>query len=141
MPRYEPLSPSMGTIIRGDDGRAALDHDQLVRDVERCGAVLLRDFGFGVAEFENLTRKFTSQFLVHHSPGRAFVNADGTTQTVTPGNAYTAAHIERGYAPPIPDFLFFHCVRPAARNGETTLYDGYQVLECLGRRGQSVFLQ
>ncbi|MCA2216671.1 TauD/TfdA family dioxygenase [Jidongwangia harbinensis] len=72
--------------------------------------------------------------LRYENPFRAereVVDGDTTTTTVTSGTRAIALHRESSYLPGAPDLLTFHCVRPAAAGGETTLCDGVALLAAL----------
>jgi alpha-ketoglutarate-dependent taurine dioxygenase len=100
---------------------------------------MLRGFDVTVEEFEDFSREVAPDFLIHHDVGRGYVSEDGTTQTVMPGSHGLPAHVERGYAPPIPNFISFICIHPAESDGETTLYDGQEIFEHLSPEAQRFF--
>jgi len=62
---------------------------------------------------------------------RDLVPDDPTTTTVTCGTEGIPLHREASYLPGAPDLLTFHCVRPAAVGGATTLCDGVALLDAL----------
>ncbi|MEZ5920158.1 MAG: TauD/TfdA family dioxygenase [Parvularculaceae bacterium] len=119
---------------------ARLEPDCLASHLKEAGAVVLRGFNASVEEFEELTKEISPEFLVHHDLGRLFISADGTTQTVVPGTEPLLAHIERGYTAPIPGTIFFYCDRPAASDGETTLYDGFSMFNKLAPETKRFYL-
>ncbi len=134
------LSPKMGVVLTGErQDLATIDRPTLTNHLRQRGAVVMRGFGLTVGEYEDLSRELSRDFLVHHDLDRLFVSNDGTTQTVVPGTGWLPAHVERGYAAPIPGMLFFYCDRPPLEAGETTLYDGYDIFQALDADAQHFF--
>ena len=130
----------MGIILSGTrDDMPSINREAIRAKLRAHGAVLLRGFDLTVEEFEELSQEVSPEFLVHHDVGRMYVSEDGTTQTVVPGTDSLPAHVERGYAAPIPAALFFYCDQPAEQDGETTLFDGYQIFEHLSLEAQRYF--
>jgi hypothetical protein len=137
-----PMHRSTGIVLTGRKGELPLlTRETIVNNLQRYGVVLLREFEATLAEFEDFTKRLTPDFLVHLGFGREFISQDGTTQTVARGNGYLQAHVERGYAPPIPSLVFFYCVRPADEDGATTIYDGFDVFETLSEEMKQFFLR
>ena len=106
----------------------------------RNGHVLLRGFVRDLREFERLTRRFSKRFRVHGNPHRVWASADGQTQAVDPGASALPAHSEMSYNPHYPDTLWFYCLSPSPRGGETTLCDGISVLDAFDPRVREFFL-
>lgn len=128
----KPLTPAFGIQLFGASGAACMLADpDISQSILKHGVVILRGFEARPEEFESLTTRVTPSFMVHVGLGRDFISEDKTTQSVAKGMDYIPAHIERGYAPPVPRFVFFYCARPADVGGETTVYDGYEVFAAL----------
>ena len=127
-----PLAESFGLEVLGAPRAVpSLKGAEVAQAILKHGVVVLRGFAATSAEFESLTTRITPSFMVHVGLGRDFISEDKTTQSVAKGIDYIPAHIERGYAPPVPRFVFFYCARPADSGGETTVYDGYDVYAAL----------
>lgn len=134
------LTPRMGIVLSGRrDDLDQINREEIRVKLREHGAILIRGLDLTVAEFEELSQEISPEFLVHHDVGRMYVSDDGTTQTVVPGNDSLPAHVERGYAAPIPATLFFYCDQPAEADGETTLFDGYEIFENLSPEAQRFF--
>ncbi|KQY26182.1 hypothetical protein ASD21_22670 [Caulobacter sp. Root1455] len=137
-----PLTERMGLVLTGSrDDLSRIDRAMLSKKVAEHGAVILRGFELTVDDFETLSQEVAPEFLVHHDVGRMYISDDGTTQTVVPGMEGIPAHVERGYAAPIPATLFFYCNHPPDSEGETTLYDGFELFERLSPESQKFFAE
>lgn len=135
-----PLTPRMGLVMTGSrEDIGQIDRAMLSKRIAKHGAVVLRGFDLSLPEFEELTQEVAPEFLVHHDVGRMYISEDGTTQTVVPGYEGIPAHVERGYAAPIPATLFFYCNHPPDADGETTLYDGFEIFENLNPEARKYF--
>lgn len=144
--RIDPLTPSFGVEVRGDLPEIlALDRDRLLEILRLHGAAVFRETGASQKDYEDVTRKLSNNFLIHHGSykgeERLFKNEEGTTQTVAPGHGDIPPHVERGYAPPIPDVQSFYCIRPAEDGGPTTLYDGVDFLQSLSPATRRFFVE
>ena len=108
------------------------DFAQLYSAYQEHGAILLRDSLMNLDAFEALTNFFCGTF--HHVGGRSAMrqdNGDGFTTSVWPGNMEKLAHTEGSFRPVLhrPDTAFFCCITPPASiGGETTLFDGAEML-------------
>jgi alpha-ketoglutarate-dependent taurine dioxygenase len=139
------LRGDFGAVVTGDRGELlGADSEALMGLVRKNGAVLFKGTGATVDDFEQVTFKCSGAFLVHHGTGRDFVNQDGTTGTVAPGFDQIPPHIERAYAPPIPDMVFFYCKTPVSAGsdgGATTIYDGFDIFSTLSPELQRWFVE
>jgi alpha-ketoglutarate-dependent taurine dioxygenase len=134
------LTPEMGVVLTGTrEDLPQVQRSAIDRHLRERGAVMLRGFDLTIEEYEDLSREMSPEFLVHHDVGRMFISEDGTTQSVVPGTYGLPAHVERGYAAPIPGLLFFYCNKPADEDGETTLFDGYEIFNNLTPEAQEFF--
>jgi len=91
------------------------------------GVVHLRGLLPDLAAFEDWSRTACPGFVRHASLVCSPAGQDGATRTDVHGLAALPAHVERGYAFPVPEFLFIYCRRPADHGGEVTLHDGFEV--------------
>lgn len=108
--------------------------DALVADLERHGAVLLRDFGIpDVATFRAIVAEFVPSLAGYcggDSP-RRLVAEHVYTSTSYPATLPIALHNEMSYSRVYPTLIGFYCETPATRGGETPLADGRRVLAAL----------
>ena len=114
---------------RLDVGRSLLQ-----RQVARVGAILFR--GFGVRDARALSSLVASaggepmRYLGGDSP-RTHVGGEVYTSTECPPAIRIPLHNELSYLSVYPRHLWFACVTPAARGGETTIADGRAIWRAL----------
>jgi hypothetical protein len=131
------MTPTFGVIFRAARPGLGLDalhgHAATLRDAVRgTGAILLRGFDFGVADFEAFCALFSERAVVH--PGTRLggrVRVSETTATVDVGTLPFPWHAELGYAPQRPDLVAFTCESAPQRGGETMLTDGCAIADRL----------
>lgn len=135
--RAEPMGPSFGQVLLGSrSGQtpgARLPAASLLRTLlAESGAVLVRDFGLTVRDFDAFSLHPEDRFLVHPATvngGREPVST--TTATVDNGVLPFPWHRELGYAPSPPDLVLFYGERPSREGGETWLTDGCAIADRL----------
>lgn len=126
----EPIVDGMGALIRGSRGTelSALSDSDLLALFRDRNLLLFRGFEVGMERFMALTERLSSSFMTY--AGGAFtrerVGDDPTMMTVTaPTQHYPVPlHGEMYYLERRPKILWFHCVRPVKKGGETTFGDG-----------------
>jgi alpha-ketoglutarate-dependent taurine dioxygenase len=130
---------SFGLIIHSGKNGHVLDLDiELVKDrFRQHGMLLLRGFRVTHTSFSEFTARFLSQHQLHDS-------SHGTSDrvaTVYAGQHAIVYHAELSATPLRPDIIWFHCVTPAHRDGETTVCDGIRVFHSLRPETREVFLR
>ena len=143
----EPMARTFGTVFhatRPGQSLATLHpHAGTLRDALRdSGAVLLRGFEFGIAEFEACCTLFSERPVVH--PGTRLggrMRISEATATVDAGTRPFPWHAELAYAPHRPDIVAFTCERAPARGGETLLTDGCAIADRLSSLAASIAAQ
>lgn len=111
-----------------------IDPEKIKQHIIEDGIVLIRNSAITVADFEDLSEQLMSKCMVHHGTGtqqRDAVNKEGTTSTVNKGFSKLPFHKEYAYAAGGPDLMVFHCVTPAAQDGETIACDGIDLYAAL----------
>ncbi|HEX2252554.1 MAG TPA: TauD/TfdA family dioxygenase [Thermoanaerobaculia bacterium] len=153
---HRPLASTFGLVLEAPAGAAPGAGPEVLAGpagegwggvaalLREHGAVLFRGFAGGrdgfLAVSEALSRDFSTYrggFFHDRKP----VDGNATLLTVTGA--------EEGYAVPLhgemyyndrrPGLLWFHCERPAAEGGETTLADGEEVWRRLGEESRRLF--
>ena len=126
------IAPGFGLHVdlSGAPARTVPDAD-LRQALARHGVVHLRGALADIAAFEQWSRAVCPGFVRHASPVRTAAGLDGATWTDVHGQEAMPAHIERGYAFPVPEVLFVYCRRAAGRGGEITVHDGFEVYAAL----------
>lgn len=115
---------------------------QLVQDIAKYGAVLLR--GFNITSDEQFEKTILSmpQF---NGIGEAFMAENGRTHVddlkfvlhtnsvyKTGGTLYLGGfHTENYYSLDVPGYIFFYCVQPSTLGGETGIIDTQKIYQCL----------
>jgi alpha-ketoglutarate-dependent taurine dioxygenase len=141
------MASTFGTVFRatrpGQSLSALHGHAATLRDAVRdSGAIFLRGFEFGLADFEAFCALFSGQAVVHPGTrlgGRSRVS--DTTATVDSGTLPFPWHAELGYAPQRPDLVAFTCEQAPQRGGETLLTDGCAIADRLSATGAAVAKQ
>jgi alpha-ketoglutarate-dependent taurine dioxygenase len=142
---YESVSLSdrpWGRLLRatGPANLLDLEFEQVAEALREFGALLVRGFetGPGFAEFADRFSDTTLDRL-HGGQNRREVPGDDKTSTVNLGTQLIGPHAELAYSPRRPDLLWFHCARPSASDGQTTLFDGIEVLANLPEELRELF--
>jgi alpha-ketoglutarate-dependent taurine dioxygenase len=132
-----------GGVIVPQRGCSLLElaSDDVMAVLTREAAVLFRGFGADLAAMHALGERLPMRFGVHPNLKREVVSADASTLLVDPDFTEIAPHQELGYLPATPDYLWFLCLHPPAKGGETTIIDGARVFAALSPRMRSRFEQ
>ncbi|WP_188152151.1 TauD/TfdA family dioxygenase [Teredinibacter waterburyi] len=109
------------------------DNTLLLNELRSHGVLLVRSEGehADLGDFEKFTQTLASSFTVHGNPARSLISDDGFTQEVDAGTHALPPHSEMTYMPFYPDTMWFYCVQPPQAQGETTVFDGVEMLERL----------
>jgi hypothetical protein len=135
--RVEPLCDGTRAVscrptVPGLDVRDWLvgSGDTLRRLHDEHGAVLLRGFcPLGAAGLAHLATALSGELLdyTNRSTPRTRIDGKVFTSTEYPADQTIPLHNEMSYTDTWPDTLFFGCMVPAARGGETPLADSARV--------------
>jgi alpha-ketoglutarate-dependent taurine dioxygenase len=114
-------------------GWAERNRPWIEEKVLKHGAVLFRNFTMNtVADFEHVVASISAGGAVEYrfraSP-RTQVGNNIYTSTDYPATQPIFPHNEHSYSPVFPLRLFFHCVTPAAKQGETPIADCRRILQ------------
>lgn len=116
--------------MRGTGKLEDLEVEAVCNAFQKYSVVLFRGFESGQDHFRTFSSKISSEFVTHVNFSRPFYG-DRTMTGVSPGHGHFFAHAEMGYLPFKPDVAWFYCECPARKGGETTIYDGIEVLKRL----------
>jgi alpha-ketoglutarate-dependent taurine dioxygenase len=94
------------------------------------GAILFRGFFDSISEFELFIRTVSGDLAPYQdrSSPRHPVSGNIYTSTDHPADQRIPLHNENSYSSAFPMKLFFACVTPAERGGETPIADGRKIL-------------
>jgi alpha-ketoglutarate-dependent taurine dioxygenase len=149
-----PISEEFGTRIVATDKSNifAIDQENIRSLFKKSGVLLFRDFDINTDKFEQFTNLFGTEFM-HYIGGaqvRKIINKNGD-QTISSVNFYTDSdkqqkrtfklplHGEMFYTKSRPTLLWFYCVAPPLKDGETTVCDGVQVYQELSEATKNLF--
>jgi alpha-ketoglutarate-dependent taurine dioxygenase len=111
--------------------------DELVAELHRSGALLLRDFSIeGPGNFREIAEVFAPRLKSYaggDSP-RTMIADKVYTSTSYPSSLPMSLHNEMSYSRDYPAVVAFHCEVPPAADGETPLADCRRVLSALSPR-------
>lgn len=116
----------------------AINEDRVAELFTEHGVVLFRGLSLDDARFCELTSVFCTSFGRIGGTLRAAYNEDGSLFEVTEGNHALKLHSEFAHSPNRPDIVWFWCVRPADRDGETLLLDGTEVPRALSTEARTL---
>jgi alpha-ketoglutarate-dependent taurine dioxygenase len=145
-----PFDRTFGTTVEAAAGERPddLDRDQVIELIKSSGVVFFRGFGIDPPVFERFTNRFATEFM-NYKGGRYFrraVNDDGTITSVAyhlKGEEQDTfplpLHGEMYYLDARPVLIWFLCVRPALRDGETTVCDGAELYRQLSDSTRKLF--
>lgn len=130
-PHLEAGGTRVEIIRKREGGLDSLQPRQVFAMLADAGAVLMRGFDASLADFRQLTERFSSRFVRYPCPQREMLSEDGTLQLVAPSERAIPLHAELCYMPDSPDLCWFHCARASGRGGETLLADGMKIASAL----------
>jgi hypothetical protein len=137
-----PLAATWGAVIEGTgEPLVALDRGDVIARFKERGALLFRGFACSSDAFAAFADSLSRRTLraLHVGPNRERVPGDEHSVTVDLGQSWVGFHLEMGYSPARPDLLWLHCLRPAARDGQTLVADGVTMLAEMDPALEAIF--
>jgi alpha-ketoglutarate-dependent taurine dioxygenase len=149
--RVTPLVPRAGVVVESSaQGDPLPAPEAIIGLVKVHGAVALHGFDIDLETFERYSGRFHVDFMSNLGSGswRKTMNqgSDGTIQDV----AYRYGsdrqqtfplplHADRAYVKSAPEVMFFACMEPAVKDGQTTVCDGIAVYRALSPQARRRF--
>ena len=139
-----PIAETFGTTILGtaDVDICELDRTEVINLFKDSSLLLFRGFDVTPETFKKFTEFFSTNFVsyVGGAYSREMINGDKTLLSVTGGKQKFAVplHGEMYYRKQKPDIIWFYCVTPALKDGETTICDGIQIYNELSEPTQKL---
>jgi alpha-ketoglutarate-dependent taurine dioxygenase len=132
-----------GSMLESRSAEELQDVDVgVVDDLFRAsGFVLFRGFHVDDERFARFTQTFSGEFVTHGSPTRPQVGPDAYLTMADPGTREIHFHSELCYLPDTPDVLWFCCMTPPGRDGQTIVCDGIELWSLLGDSLRQPFLE
>ena len=131
----KPLSEHVGQQIINADNISILDlgEDKIISLFKSYGVLLFRGFENSVDTFTEFTNSLSKNFSDYTGGvfNRRVINGDATVLSVNDFNDEIKLHGEMYYQQDIPLMLWFFCVHPVLKDGETILCDGRQLFNQL----------
>jgi alpha-ketoglutarate-dependent taurine dioxygenase len=147
--KIKPAFENLGATLDGSDepDLFELKTDKVVELLKSTGFVLFTGFETDTNKFEQFSNLFSTDYMDHRGGGamREVINKDGDKTILSVAYAFNknkgdfdkssqrtfplALHSDRDYTRSHPPIIWFYCVTPAAKEGETTICDGVQVCE------------
>jgi alpha-ketoglutarate-dependent taurine dioxygenase len=134
MPHIQLPAPGQPQVVVARDGEGGvldLDRAAMIDLYKTHGALLVRGFDVGVAQFRAFAQQFCSTSVVNESPGRQPVDPDAHVYTVDAGTRAFPLHPELSREPWKPDVAFFGCMSTPSEGGNTTICDGVALVQAL----------
>ena len=136
-----PLRGDFGCVVQSQ-GRDLIDLDvaAVAELFARVGTLLFRGFRTDVEHFRIFSDRMGMNYRAHSAARRlpAVEDPTGTIQTVELLPDRQPPHAELRWTPFAPELVWFFCVRPSLRGGETILYDGVQYVAALSEATRAV---
>lgn len=136
--RMEPTGSGYGMLLTPATPGAQLSElhtaglDQLLIET---GHILIRGYSPTVEDFNALVAAYSTRLTM--DPARAFNGS--AAQQVDSGYDPIGLHLENGATPFGSDLLWFTCVTAARSGSQTTVCDGYRVLDRLSAEAREAF--
>lgn len=123
----------------GSGDSQALNPVSVLALLDRCDLLILRGFNFTASSFDGLGSSLFGDLFRHHSHARRRVQGSSSTDLLPADGSHRLPHIERAYAPGIPDLVAFYCQRPASEGGHTTFQHGSEIFRRLPEPARQFF--
>jgi Taurine catabolism dioxygenase TauD, TfdA family len=138
--KIEPLGATAGKIIHqnGYSNILSLPPAEVIDQFKSSGLLLFRGFGVSPEQMKSFSEQFSSGFT--RDQERPLVTPDGFVSLVEPEMDAIGPHCENGNTPFQPDAVWFCCGVPAARGGETLVWDGVQIWQDLRKELKQLFI-
>lgn len=150
--RVKPFDDTFGAILESETeaNLSELDRDEVIRCFKESGLLLFRGFNASADDFEAFSNRFSEDFMDYKGGGyhRKIINAAGD-QSILSVNYYIGSEKQSTFALPLhgemyylnerPVVMWFYCVRPALKDGETTVCDGAALYQGLSAATKQFF--
>lgn len=133
MYEHKPLYPDVdfGRIVIATQNQelSSLPSDEMMALFRKYGVLYFDGFRNDTEDFEKFAESFPfNDFLGHGTKSvRPWIKDKGKTTLAPKGTFRLYMHPELGYAPVVPDAVFFYCVEQSHTGGETLVCDGIQM--------------
>jgi len=122
-----------------------LEYQNVVNDFEKYGLIIFRDFNEEPKKIARITDLYT-QAYANDAPRRQNALGEKNFSAVDVGHnegekeIEMPLHSEASYSPSWPEVIWFFCLTPSDKGGETTLCDGIKLWKNLSLNTKNFFL-
>lgn len=154
--RTRTIQDGFGTVLTAGNGERIGDvpAETVIAAIKATGLVLFEGFRATRDEFDDMTDRVGGDYM-NYKGGGYIRKTDGedkgktilsTSTTVSKGKIvpFTAPlplHLEMSYTDKQPLLLWFYCVTPPAKDGQTTVGDGWQVYDRLPQKWKDLLAE
>lgn len=142
-----PVTELLGSMLAPsseNERRCMPDAVEVIPLIKARGALLFRGFDLDKSAFVDYTEKMSPDFIDYSggSYARDAIDGDNTVLSVTGKRQFFAVplHGEMFYTKYKPTILWFYCVSPPVKDGETTVCDGVELWNQLSSSTRQMFL-
>ena len=150
------LQDGFGTVFAAEPGDRASDipTQSVINAIRETGMVLFQGFGTSREEFDEMTARLGGKYMNYRGGGyvrktegedrNATILSTSTTfekGKVKPFTQPLPLHLEMSYTDKQPALLWFYCVTPPAKDGQTTIGDGVQIYQRLPQKWKDLLAE
>ena len=122
------------------DNICDIDYNHVVKEFEKKGVILFRNFSLEAKDITSFTDRFTESYS-NDAERRKNRFDDNNLNNVDIGNHAVDLHSEASFSPSCPEIIWFYCVQPPTTNtGSTLLCDGIKVWKSFDHNTKDFFL-
>ena len=120
----------------------SLNRKKIIYLFEKFGCILFRGFNFEPSNYKKFTNLFTSVYAndTNNFTRRNRTSFDKDIRYVDIGHKAMNLHSEASFSPSWPEIIWFYCVDPSKKHGETTICDGISLWSMLSQKTKNFFL-
>ena len=150
------LQDDFGAVLTAEPGEKAsvIPAETLKTMLTRHGTILFQGFGTGVEEFDAITDKIGTDYMNYkgggyvrkttgEESGKTMLSTSTTLEKgkVKPLTMPLPLHAEMFYTDKRPLLLWFYCVTPAEKDGQTTIADGVAIYRRLPQKWKDLLAE
>lgn len=143
------IQDGFGTVFTAEGAERvdAVPTESIINAIKETGLVLFQGFGTTRDEFDETTARVGGTYMNYKGGGyvrktegeekNATILSTSTTLAkgkVVPFTQPLPLHLEMSYTDKQPLLLWFYCVTPPAKDGQTTVGDGVQIYQRLPQK-------
>tara|TARA_B100001540_G_scaffold315256_1_gene342067 strand:+ start:5878 stop:6768 length:891 start_codon:yes stop_codon:yes gene_type:complete len=121
---------------------STINRSKVIELFKEKGCILFRNFKFTAENYKKFTDLFTKNYATdtNDTSRRKKTNYSKFIRHVDAGNKKMSLHSEASFSPSWPEIVWFYCLEPSKKNGETTICDGIMLWESLSEETKNFFL-